>query len=305
MEKISNTMSDLVVIDWMINNLCNYRCTYCSSELNDGSHQDITNEQFIEYFELIENATPGQNKKLIVTGGEPTLHKNFIELLSTFDKKWFVQVLTNGSRKLSWWEDFVCRLTQKNIKIIISFHPEYADENHIFNVCNLICKHFNTSVQILFHPEYSSKCYKMYKKILDADIKTNVKFKPIRNLSKNNVVINYNDKEKNIIASDRIERTDKINPAYLIIDHHQQAENKINSLIADKKNSFKNWKCEMGKNRFFIRSDGTVTGATCFTSTMNKVGNVKEMTFNRLSYTICQDDFCGCIEDIMIPKYEK
>jgi hypothetical protein len=48
-------------------------------------------------------------------------------------------IVTNGSRTLRWWEEFIA--DAKNLTVVtISIHLEYADMEHIINVCKIIVK---------------------------------------------------------------------------------------------------------------------------------------------------------------------
>jgi len=304
-KKISNDNPDLVVIDWILNNICNYRCTYCPSVLHSGDHQTIRDEDFLEYFNLMDRETPDQQKKIIISGGEPTLHKNFIQLLSHINSEWYIQILTNGSRKISWWVDFLHQLQGRKIKIILSFHPEFSNPEHIFEVCKILSPEFDTTVQILMLPQKYEKCKDIFNKLNRSNLKVNVKYKAIRKIVEDNKAIEYNKFQKNIIITDKIERLDKIRPVKLLIDDIAQSYDAITKLIANKNNSFTDWICEFGQNRFYIWSDGEVTGASCATAKQKLVGDVKNMTFKRLKSTVCQNDYCGCVEDILIPKHER
>lgn len=56
---------------------CNLKCPYCFAPKNN--KLDITENNFMHFLEFCKNNSPDC---IHITGGEPTLHKNFIEILS-------------------------------------------------------------------------------------------------------------------------------------------------------------------------------------------------------------------------------
>lgn len=305
MKKISNTLDSLIVIDWMINSICNYRCSYCSEKFYAGKDQIISNEDYLHYFKLIDDEFPDNPKKLIISGGEPTLHKGLIDIIETFNDKWHIQILTNGARKLHWWETFCNRLQNKNVKLIISFHPEFADPTHVIQVSELTSNFFNTTIQILFQPSNKEKIDKMIELAKQSDKNINLKIKPLRNIYNENVSIDYTKNEIEFMEKNSFVRTAEIKRIDIIIDGEIYHNKKINSLISEKQNNFKDWKCFLGSKRFLIWADGTITGSTCGTGHKHILGEIKDKKIKMLNGVTCEDSYCGCVEDILIPKIDE
>lgn len=305
MKKISNTLESLVVVDWMINSICNYRCSYCSERYYAGKDRPIFNEDYLSYFKLLENTFPNNPKKLIITGGEPTLHKGLIEIIETFNDKWHIQILTNGSRTLCWWETFCDRLRGKNVKLIISFHPEFADTDHLLQVSELTSKFFNTTIQVLFQPSNREKIDSMIEMIKKSDKNINLKIKPLRNIYNDNISIDYTESETEFMEKNSVVRTSEIKKIDIVIDGNPYNNKKINSLISKKQNTFKGWKCYLGTQRFLIWADGTVTGSTCNTGHKYILGKITDKRIRLLDGVTCEDEYCGCVEDILIPKIDE
>jgi MoaA/NifB/PqqE/SkfB family radical SAM enzyme len=78
---------------WQINNLCNYNCTYCGHYVNDDPDvYKYSPEHIVDCF----------NKKdrtwhIIITGGEPFLYKNIIELTKLLTARHYISLNTNLS----------------------------------------------------------------------------------------------------------------------------------------------------------------------------------------------------------------
>jgi len=92
---------------------CNYRCSYCVNP--KPKHRIISGEQWID----ILNGWPGDS--VILTGGEPTLHPDFVQIINGLNKQ-KICVYSN----MSWKESLLDRL-QKKIYIYASFHPNQKD----------------------------------------------------------------------------------------------------------------------------------------------------------------------------------
>lgn len=60
---------------------CNYRCRYCFSHTTHGSVQrrDIDLSSFKE---SLSRFRVGTGDRIVLNGGEPTLHKNFMEIIN-------------------------------------------------------------------------------------------------------------------------------------------------------------------------------------------------------------------------------
>jgi organic radical activating enzyme len=127
-------------IEWTLGNTCNYNCSYCLPILHNNSFPWINLDESKTFIDKLHN----HYSKLGITdyiwkfgGGEPTLYKDFAELCVYINSKPnnYIIPITNGSRKLHWWQEHA-----KNFFAVhFSIHPEFVDPNHIVAVCdNLI-----------------------------------------------------------------------------------------------------------------------------------------------------------------------
>lgn len=88
---------------------CNLRCVYCSS-VDFNKKSDMTKKQLEHILnELKEHGA----LKVVLTGGEPTLHKDFIWAVSEFIKYFGVSINTNGTN-ISSYLDFFDQFEYKN-----------------------------------------------------------------------------------------------------------------------------------------------------------------------------------------------
>jgi len=80
---------------WLrLDNTCNNNCIFClDSELHDGTFRDVADIK-----KDIKKGVREGAVKLIVSGGEPTVHLNFLEIVSLARKNGYkeIQVISNG-----------------------------------------------------------------------------------------------------------------------------------------------------------------------------------------------------------------
>ena len=90
--------------EWIITSNCNFNCPYCN-RLEPRNTPDLTIDQIRSYTEILA----GMNCKYIhLTGGEPTTRKDLadiVRLIKDFGIR--VGISTNGSRKLTYYEDLI------------------------------------------------------------------------------------------------------------------------------------------------------------------------------------------------------
>ncbi len=75
--------SSLMHLTWMINNICNNKCTYCLPELNSGKGHHYKWENAKKFLELLFEKYPKIHCS--VTGGEPSISHFFPELVKFFN----------------------------------------------------------------------------------------------------------------------------------------------------------------------------------------------------------------------------
>ena len=85
------------LVSWTLSNKCNYKCSYCSDILHNGStgHPDwAVVSQFINNFKI-----PEKEICFRISGGEPTYWKHFIELAKLIKSHGYTfSFLTNGNK---------------------------------------------------------------------------------------------------------------------------------------------------------------------------------------------------------------
>lgn len=107
---------------WLIENNCNLDCIYCFS---DHKNICIKNKDYIETARNILNLDP---LTIVLTGGEPTLNKNFKEILDFINGKALTIIDSNGTTDV--WQKLIPSLKNS----IIRFSIDSLNENTINKV---------------------------------------------------------------------------------------------------------------------------------------------------------------------------
>lgn len=82
--------------------VCNLQCKYCFE--NDYTKKFINANELLDFLNTVEDMV----EDVIITGGEPTLHPNFTEIVQEIAKKFPTIITTNGTTNAT--EQLVCLL---------------------------------------------------------------------------------------------------------------------------------------------------------------------------------------------------
>ena len=109
-----------------LTNKCNLRCPHCYVYAGQELENELSTE---EIFELLKSFRDLGGKKLILTGGEVTEHKDFEEIVTfAHNINLIITVLTNGTQ---WKKDIICSIADKINEIQISIDG-YNEESNAF-----------------------------------------------------------------------------------------------------------------------------------------------------------------------------
>lgn len=290
-------------IEWVVSNVCNYKCSYCREDLYGGSSGQPDYKKALEFFDYIHKEVQPGPKLLNLTGGEPTVWPRLIPFLNELDTSYFVQLTTNGSRTLNWWKKILDKCD--NIaKVCISTHLEFADIKHLYKVGELLHQKVQLTILLLADrknfdivKEYSSKF---------KNLECSVFIKPIRDYT--GKAQDYTEEEKKFIKKYKHSKSkfgDLPVPTHLIVDGEHKPYRYGFKIISNNEHQFKGWKCGLGKTRIVIWHNGDIRLAQCNTAKKMKLGNIYENNYSIPEKpVICQTDFCACIPDLRIPKWK-
>lgn len=304
------TKNNILTVDWILSNVCNYKCTYCSPDSNGGDlyWPDIDNCRIA--IERITNQSTHDYRIYTILGGEPTVWKDFTmlaQIIKEIDPSSVVNILTNGSRTIKWWN----RTKQYLDKVSISFHHEQADPDHIIEVVNAIQHDCQTNIQMLMDINHFDKCVAIFEK-LKNNTAVPIQLKKLQVSFGGKEWMNYSNEQMELIKSLHRQTAHRpttkrnitsfgINCSY---EDGTVTQENNHDLIQAGRNKFYGWKCNIGKDLLVISANGNIIPANACNTKMI-LGNIKTDPYNinLLSEpVICKYKECTCGTDIEISK---
>ena len=199
MIEITNDKPETMHAEWVLTNVCNYKCSYCDPRLNEGTHRWPSLNDSLRFWNYVHKEVNQNHKMLTLTGGEPTLWPNLIPFLQGLDSSYETAIVSNGSRTLKYWDRLVnsVNLTQ----ITISVHFEYADFKHLFSVIDIIGTASCLTVLIMYDIKNIQVSKEFAEKVKDLNLPCRLMIKPItdRTYIKDNKSIEYTLQQKQFI----------------------------------------------------------------------------------------------------------
>jgi MoaA/NifB/PqqE/SkfB family radical SAM enzyme len=286
-----------IKIEWNLGKRCNYDCSYCPSEIHDNTspHTDIE----ILKACVDKLVTLGKPVRLSFTGGEPTVHPKFKELIQYCKHvgiSW-ISVTTNGTLPY----EFYASLSVD--QYVFSIHLEY-DWQRVFKTVEQmnLSAHTKVIAQIMAHHDYMPAVTQLRAKCLLAHIPNTVR--RIRWTQGDHDL--FDDMRYNLTDLEflkEMESTVEANTVVWLNNEHAQLLYHANDMIKNHQNQFKGWSCNAGIESLMINWDGEVHRATCRVG--GSLGNIYEDNFVAPGEpVICDRNFCTCAADIPLTKFK-
>lgn len=287
--------AESVKIEWNLGKRCNLDCSYCPAEIHD-QHSPHTNiQKLLDTVDIISNI---KNARISFTGGEPTVHPAFEDLLEYARPKikW-LSVTTNATRTVEFYERIPVNY------IVFSLHFEdtqWAKRlNTIINFATatnslMFPKDFH--IALMAHHDYMKELKQAAAYLTGHSIPYTVR--RIRWTERHD----WFDDMK-YIGNDLqwIMNNNATAQPNTLIDDVELAH--ANDLIKEHRNRFKDWNCRAGIESLMINWDGEVHRATCRVG--GSLGNIYQGTFEIPSDpVICTRDWCTCAADVNITKWK-
>ena len=285
-------MDDIVLINWSMTTVCNYKCSYCPSTLHDGLYKFPNNTQdILDFLTEIQNKNKEKKIYLAILGGEPTLWPKFNEFLQAVDDNVYIEIMSNGSRPLKWWKNNIDNL-DRLYQVVLTYHSEYADKDKFINLCEFLAKNLKNFLHVnIMVPPKDTKCIEMFNMIKEID-NLGVRAKGIRIAFGDKYLAEYTDQEFKIIEASNAYNIKEEN-----IFHFDNTG--FYKLSFEKKYTWKNQLCHIGLDSFFIDYDGLIYRANCKVGgNIGKLGNYTLPTTG----VICPKKWCPCVADAVIKK---
>lgn len=147
---------DRLHVDWLITDMCNYKCSYCFGQ------KPLDKKQFMPLAKLknaVDHISSLNRKSLSVTlvGGEPTTHPDLFPLIEYIEAKCadnlsHITIVTNGSNNNEIYENLAGIAQHINFNLIISLHSERVDMNHIQRLVEMLSNKMFMEFKLMFLP---------------------------------------------------------------------------------------------------------------------------------------------------------
>lgn len=286
-----------IKIEWNLGKRCNYDCSYCPSSIHDNSSPHTNIEILKKAVDKI--STLGKPIRLSFTGGEPTVHPQFRELLQYAKHKGitWISVTTNGTLPAEFYASLPID------QLVFSVHFEYD----WMRVCSTLSKirdmtKISVIAQLMAHHDYMAGVMAIHSVFKASDIPTTIR--RIRWTEGNHDL--FDDMRYHPDDLAWIKENSATVKANCVIDPGQLTEQLIhaNDVIKLHLNQYKGWTCNAGLESLMINWDGEVHRATCRVG--GSLGNIYEDTFMQPTDPVtCDRSFCTCAADIPLTKYDK
>jgi len=307
LEHVDPNQRRVMFVDWSLGNTCNYECTYCPDRLHNGSVAWSDRSAIINFCgKLLDHYQRlGKSVYFQFTGGEPTLYPGFLELISNLKSQACeIAVISNGSRRLAWWE-----LARESLDAaLLTHHIEFAKFDHFLSVVRLLSETIRTHVNVTMHPERFDECLDRALQLAESCTDISVTLKPLL-VGFGSLLYPYTEAQREILQK-TILQPKKTRPRKAVrrvmLKIHRDGTSRASHgshLIVDHENQWFGWSCHIGLELLSINSRGEVYRAGCRQGGL--VGHISdELISFPVQPVICRQDICHSITDIMTTKVE-
>lgn len=276
-----------MLVIWSLGNFCPYKCTYCNPYFNDGRDPYHS----LEHINLTLAKIPN-NSKVIFSGGEPTYHPDFEEILDNKPDTFSYGVISNGARPKSFWE----RVYKRMNPIILTFHSEFATLDRFVETA-LVCKPSMHRINLTMIPWMWDESVIAYETFIKAGLP--VSPKPLVKdfgYTSSSLLSEYTPDQVAWIR-DKNGESGGLNYVKLydssgkLIKHTNPS-----AMLSSGETNFRGWECHTPTKTLYITTEGGIYDTSC--KQRRLLGTVSTGFELPTAPVICQQDFCWSHSDI-------
>lgn len=308
--ELSGVSDRVLYINWAISNICNYKCTYCHSGLHDGSIQEPSYEIVTKFIkEVLSNLEgDGITSYFEFGGGEVTLLKYFGDMIKLIYKHdGLVTIVSNGSKKVSWWRDNVKYLSG----VSLSYHiDDIKSESHFIEVSKVLEASQTTRfhVNVMMVPERFDDCLEFANR-LKQEVRCSIALQPLFEGFGHGGITNkypYTTKQEQIMKDFRGRPEIKKLPPAMAELEVNYADGKTENLstfdlIANDQTNFVGWDCYAGIDSLVVTFSGDIYRSWCMQD--GPIGSIYDENIELpTNPTKCRTKICQCGVDLSAKK---
>lgn len=301
----------IVYIQWLYGNVCNYSCSYCPTVLHSGKVRHNNAEQMETNMQYVVSSLRMLDREpaFAFVGGEPTLNPAMLPMLKKLgNRRLRNRLVTNGSAPISWWEEHY----QYFHTVEISYHPDYADIDHIMEVIDYLThedRGDKINVDVAVHVTHNDDHWRkgviayerlskqyfdiepvwVYLKLLYSNFTKGTQYLPYKTYQ-----MDYWHKSKGM----KFNLTETMYTGNLKYDGVSRARHDFNREHIEKKQgniktdfNYHNFRCYAGEDTLVIDNKGEVWRGWCKVG--GSLGNVNKRNVNwDPSYILCTKNYC-------------
>ncbi|WP_253252710.1 radical SAM protein [Vibrio sp. PID17_43] len=306
----NNRIKSGLYINWALMNSCNYKCNYCHSDLNGGTIKAPSYKVVIDFVKhLFDNIEYGNGRPCFeFGGGEVTLLGYFSDLLKYISRKnGEVTIVSNGSKKLSWWQNNAKYLSG----VSLSYHiNDIKSESHFIEVSKVLeaSKSTRFHVNVMMVPERFDDCLAFANK-LKQEVRCSIALQPLfEGFGHGGITQKYPyTREQERIMKDFRGRPElKTLPpsmAELEVNYADGTAENLSTfdLIANDQTNFIGWDCYAGIDSLVVTFSGDIYRSWCMQD--GPIGSIYDENIELPTHpTKCRTKICQCGVDLSAKK---
>lgn len=297
-------------IHWLITRRCSFSCSYCPPHRHDPESFQPKIESLIQALNKFETIVRNNNIRLNLTGGEPTMHPDFIEFTAAAirnKKVKALRIVTNLSCSEKTYEYLADESNLSDVKfcLVASFHSESAILGRFINNLKvLVNSKVEVLVKIIPHEKGADSISRLLHEIRELEstkINLTVAVQRIRNFRNIEINVKYFETK----YTEQLKRWGDLREVLFENEHEKLIVERVSDfdlIIKNNLNSFFKWRCYTGANTLFIDNDGRIFSALCKPDTTT-IGNIFDTKLVNIPQSvICPHMFCECGSTVRIPK---
>jgi organic radical activating enzyme len=287
--------------------------------LNDGASRHITFEHVKKFYTVLKSKLDPDTKIIIAfSGGEPTLHPEFLEILKFLHANGVeVTMTSNGGKGVDWWKEAEPYIAH----LVISYHPEFSKFDKIYEKIEFLHQHCWINLDFMMHPDHWDQQIKYANEFKKFSKNVGIVYLPIQqNFGTTNegLLHSYTDEHRALLANPPNHYSRWNVPAHKVAHsrgylgrgihmvHYDDGSSErldYKKLIGNDLNQFMGMTCNIGLESLILEF-GDVYRGYCHVG--GKITNLLDDDFDLPTKpVICTKGRCACSVDIEVSKFRK